>query len=73
MTVVFAAPLRVLGLQLPEPVFGLVLAFAWPIIRPSVLAPFVLLAYGLFTDLYWGATRRPAFGACPCWRPTPPC
>lgn len=55
LTALFAAPLRVLGLQLPEPVFGLVLAFAWPIIRPSVLAPFALLAFGMFTDLYWGS------------------
>jgi len=55
LTIVFAAPLRVLGLALPEPVFGLVLAFAWPIIRPSILAPFVLLAFGLLTDLYWGS------------------
>jgi rod shape-determining protein MreD len=31
------------------------LAFAWPVIRPAVLAPFVLMAYGAFTDLFWGA------------------
>ena len=55
LTVLFAAPFRLFGLRLPEPVFGLVLAFAWPIIRPSALAPFVLLAFGLFTDLYWGS------------------
>ena len=54
-TMLLAAPLRLWGLRLPEPVFGLVLAFAWPIIRPSVLAPFALLAFGLFTDLYWGS------------------
>jgi len=54
-TLLLAAPLRVFGLALPEPVFGLVLAYAWPVIRPSILAPFALLAYGLFTDLYWGA------------------
>lgn len=54
-TMLFAAPLRLFGLRLPEPVFGLVLAFAWPIIRPSALAPFVLLAFGVFTDLYWGS------------------
>jgi rod shape-determining protein MreD len=55
LTVLFAAPFRLFGLRLPEPVFGLVLAFAWPIIRPSALAPFALLAFGLFTDLYWGS------------------
>jgi rod shape-determining protein MreD len=54
-TLVLAMPLRLFGLGLPEPVFGLVLAFAWPVIRPAALAPFALLAYGLFTDLYWGA------------------
>ena len=55
LTILFAAPFRLFGLRLPEPVFGLVLAFAWPIIRPSALAPFALLAFGLFTDLYWGS------------------
>jgi rod shape-determining protein MreD len=53
-TVVLATPLRVFGLQLPEPVFPLVLAYAWAVIRPSMLAPFVLFAVGLFLDLFWG-------------------
>ena len=47
-------PFRVFGLRLPEPVFPMVLAFAWAVIRPSMIAPFVLLALGLFLDLYWG-------------------
>jgi rod shape-determining protein MreD len=50
----FAAPLEALGLRLPEPVFALVPAFAWAIIRPSILAPFALLILGLFQDLLWG-------------------
>jgi rod shape-determining protein MreD len=54
-TVVLATPLRVFGLRLPEPVFPLVLAFAWPVIRPSVLGPFALLLAGLFLDLFWSA------------------
>ena len=54
-TVLMATPLRVYGLRLPEPVFPLVLAFAWPVIRPSVLGPLALLAAGLFLDLFWGA------------------
>jgi rod shape-determining protein MreD len=54
-TMLLAMPVRILGFGLPEPVFGVVLAFAWPVIRPSVLAPFLLLAYGVFTDLYWGS------------------
>jgi rod shape-determining protein MreD len=54
-TMLLSAPIRIFGFGLPEPVFGMVLAFAWPVIRPSAVAPFVLLAYGLFTDLYWGA------------------
>ena len=53
-TMLFAAPLRVAGVQLPEPVFAMILAFAWAIIRPSILAPFGLLALGLFMDLFWG-------------------
>lgn len=53
-TVILGTPLRVLGLPLPEPVFPMVLAFAWAVIRPSVLGPFLLLAAGLFLDLFWG-------------------
>jgi rod shape-determining protein MreD len=53
--VVFAIPTKILGLvHLPEPVLPLVPAFAWAVIRPSVLAPLVLLALGLFMDLLWG-------------------
>ena len=55
LTLLFAVPLRVFSLQLPEPVFPMVLAFAWAVIRPSVLAPFAILAMGLFLDLFWGA------------------
>ena len=53
-SVIFALPLRVAGLQLPEPVFALVPAFAWAVIRPSFLPPFALLTLGLFLDLLWG-------------------
>ena len=53
-TVVFAAPIRIFGLQLPEPVFAMVPAFAWALIRPSILAPFGLLFLGLFLDVFWG-------------------
>lgn len=53
-TIVFAAPIRIYGLQLPEPVFAMVPAFAWAVIRPSILAPFGLLVLGLFLDLFWG-------------------
>lgn len=54
LTVLLATPLRLFGLSLPEPVFPLVLAFAWPMIRPAALAPIVLIALGLFLDLFWG-------------------
>jgi len=54
VTLLFAVPLRIFGLQLPEPVFPMVLAFAWAVIRPSMIAPFVLLALGLLLDLFWG-------------------
>jgi len=53
-SIVFAIPIRVFGLQLPEPVFPLAPAFAWAVIRPSFIAPFVLMAMGLFLDLLWG-------------------
>lgn len=53
-TLILATPIKVFGLTLPEPVTPMVLAFAWPLIRPSVLAPLVLLAVGLVTDLFWG-------------------
>jgi rod shape-determining protein MreD len=53
-TIVLATPIQLFGLHLPEPVFPLVLAFAWPLIRPSVLAAVVLFVLGLFLDLFWG-------------------
>ena len=53
-SMIMAMPVRVFGLHLPEPVFPLVPAFAWAVIRPSVLAPAVLMGMGLFLDLLWG-------------------
>jgi rod shape-determining protein MreD len=52
-TVVLATPIRIFGLALPQPVFPFAAAFAWPLIRPSLLTPFALLALGLFLDLFW--------------------
>ena len=49
-----ALPIKLFGLQLPEPVFGMAPAFAWAVLRPSVLPPFALTALGLFQDLLWG-------------------
>jgi rod shape-determining protein MreD len=54
VSLLFAVPARLFGLELPEPVFPLAAAFAWAVIRPSVLPPFVLLGLGLFLDLLWG-------------------
>src|SRR5579872_2072350 len=54
LTLLFAAPIEVFGLQLPEPVFAMVPAFAWAVLRPSILAPAFLLLLGLFCDLIWG-------------------
>ena len=51
-TIVLGAPLRILTLALPEPVFPMVLAFAWAIIRPSLIGPFLLVAVGVFLDLF---------------------
>ncbi len=53
-SLVFALPFSLFGLRLPEPVFAFAPAFAWAIIRPSVLPPFGLLLLGLFTDILWG-------------------
>ncbi|MCO8018488.1 hypothetical protein NI456_06395 [Brevundimonas diminuta] len=53
-TILFAIPLRLFGLTLPEPVWPMVLAFAWPLIRPSMLAPVVLFGLGVFLDFFWG-------------------
>lgn len=52
--VLFGIPLRVWGLQAPEPVFPLAVVFAWAVIRPSVLTPFGVLLMGLFLDVFWG-------------------
>ena len=49
-----ATPLQLFGLNLPEPVLPLVLAFAWPLVRPSMLAPAVLFFLGVFLYLLWG-------------------
>ena len=46
-------PIRAFGFGLPQPVFPLALAFAWALIRPSVLPPFALLILGLFLDVLW--------------------
>jgi rod shape-determining protein MreD len=54
LTVLFGIPMRVFGLQLPEPVFPMAAVFAWAVIRPSILAPFGVLLMGLFLDLFWG-------------------
>ena len=51
------APLRVVGFGLPEPVFAVMLAFSWALLRPSLLAPFALLGTGLLLDLFWGTPR----------------
>jgi rod shape-determining protein MreD len=56
LTIILATPVEMFGLKLPEPVLPLVLAFAWPLIRPSMLAPATLFALGLFLDMFWGGT-----------------
>ena len=53
-TIVLSIPLRIFGFQIPEPIFPMALVFAWPVIRPSVLAPFAILLMGLFLDMFWG-------------------
>ena len=55
VTIVLSTPLQPFGLYLPEPVTPFLLAFAWPLIRPSYIAPFVLGGLGLFLDMFTGA------------------
>lgn len=50
-TLILATPVELFGLQLPEPILPLLLAFAWPLIRPSVVAPVALLLLGLTLDV----------------------
>jgi rod shape-determining protein MreD len=50
-TLVLATPVELFGLQLPEPILPLLLAFAWPLIRPSVVAPLALFGLGLLLDV----------------------
>jgi rod shape-determining protein MreD len=51
VTILLATPVELFGLNLPEPVIPMVLAFAWPLIRPSVTAPLVLALVGLILDV----------------------
>lgn len=51
VTIVLATPVQLFGLHLPEPVIPMVLAFAWPLIRPSVVAPLMLTLLGLILDI----------------------
>jgi rod shape-determining protein MreD len=55
-TLVFGIPVRIWGLQPPEPVFPMAAAFAWAVIRPSVIAPFAIAVMGLFLDVFWGGS-----------------
>ena len=55
-TLVLSTHVRLFGLPPPEPIFGLILAFSWPLIRPSMLGPMVLFIVGLFTDLELDST-----------------
>jgi len=55
VTLLLATPVKLFGwFALPEVVLPLTLAFAWPLIRPSVLGPITLFLLGLFLDLLWG-------------------
>lgn len=54
-SLLLAAPIRILGLPLPEPVTLMAPAFAWAMIRPAVSPAFALLAGGMALDVLWGA------------------
>lgn len=51
-TILLGTPVQLFGLQLPEPLLPMVLAFAWPLIRPSMLAPAVLFVLGAMIDIW---------------------
>ena len=53
-TILLSVPFQPFGFDLPEPVCPLILAFTWPLIRPSYIAPVVLGALGLYLDFHWG-------------------
>jgi rod shape-determining protein MreD len=55
-SVLLSLPVKIYGLQPPEPVFAMAPAFAWAVIRPSILPPFALVALGLFQDILWGGS-----------------
>lgn len=57
VTVLLAVPVELFGLKLPEPILPMVLAFAWPLIRPSMIAPVVLFLLGVFLDLLWSPSH----------------
>ncbi len=63
VSLVFAVPFRLWGLSLPEPVFAMPVVFSWAMIRPSLLAPVVVLVMGLFLDHLWG-TPTGFWGVC---------
>lgn len=54
-SVALAIPVRIGGLQAPEPVFAFVPAFAWALARPQVAPPLALIVAGAALDLLWGA------------------
>jgi rod shape-determining protein MreD len=53
--VIQSVPLRFFGFALPEPVWALVPAFAWSVVRPSIVPPILLFLLGAFMDLMTGA------------------
>lgn len=54
-SLLLAVPIRVFGLGLPEPIFAMPVAFAWAVIRPSMLAPLGVMIMGVYLDFLWGS------------------
>lgn len=55
LSFLFALPIRFWGIGLPEPIFALPVAFAWAVIRPSMLAPVGVMIMGIYLDFLWGS------------------
>jgi rod shape-determining protein MreD len=53
-TVVQDIAFRIFTFSLPEVVWPLVPAFAWAVVRPSILPPVMLFLMGVFVDLWTG-------------------
>jgi rod shape-determining protein MreD len=53
-TIVQDIAFRIFTFSLPEVIWPLIPAFAWGVVRPSILPPILLFGMGVFVDLWTG-------------------